>query len=172
MGSAPAWSGTGLRRRADRVAPIGVSRFGLATRMLSAFVFAVCLPFVVRMNESLSRAIGSVPAAWAVHAVGAVFGLAFMLPFAGRAWLGAASTAPWWSWLGGVIGVGMVLLATRAVSLLGVAGFTAVTVAVQLVVSAAIDHYGLAGSPVYALSPLRAAGIVLLAIGATMVVRG
>jgi transporter family-2 protein len=95
-----------------------------------------------------------------------------MLPFAGRTWLGSASTAPWWSWLGGVIGVGMVLLATRAVTLLGVAGFTAVTVAVQLVVSAAIDHYGLAGSPVYALSPLRAAGIVLLAIGATMVVRG
>lgn len=140
--------------------------------MLPAFVFAVCLPFVVRMNESLSRAIGYVPAAWAVHAIGGVFGLVFLLPFAGRSWVSAASTAPWWSWLGGVIGCAMVLLATRAVTTLGVAGFTAVTVAVQLVVSAAIDHFGLAGSPIYALSPLRASGIVLLAIGATMVVRG
>lgn len=140
--------------------------------MLPAFVFAVCLPFVVRMNESLSRAIGYVPAAWAVHAIGAVFGLVFMLPFAGRSWVAAASSAPWWSWLGGVIGCAMVLLATRAVTTLGVAGFTAVTVAVQLVVSAAIDHFGLAGSPIYALSPLRAAGIVLLAVGASMVVRG
>jgi bacterial/archaeal transporter family-2 protein len=140
--------------------------------MLPALLFAVCLPFVVRMNESLSRAIGYAPAAWAVHAVGAAFGLVFMLPFAGRAWWTTVSQAPWWSWLGGAIGCGMVLLATRAVTVLGVAGFTAVTVAVQLVVSAAIDHFGLAGSPVYALSPLRASGICLLAVGATMVVRG
>lgn len=140
--------------------------------MVYAFIFAVCLPFVVRMNESLSRVIGHLAGAWAVHAVGAVFGLLCMLPFAGRSWPGAVASAPWWSWLGGVIGCGMVLLANRAVSSLGVAGFTAVTVAVQLVVSACIDHFGLAGSPIYALSPLRASGIVLLGLGATMVVRG
>jgi len=66
----------------------------------------------------------------------------------------------------------MVVLATRAVGSLGVAGFTAVTVAVQLVVAAAIDHFGLAGSPIYTLTPLRASGILLLAAGATMVVKG
>jgi transporter family-2 protein len=140
--------------------------------MLPALLFAVCLPFVVRMNGSLSRVIGDLPGAWAVHAVGALFGVLFLLPFAGRSWLTQAAPAPWWSWLGGVIGCGMVVLATRGVSALGVAGFTAVTVAVQLVVSAAIDHFGLAGAAVYPLSPLRAGGILLLAAGATMVVRG
>lgn len=140
--------------------------------MLHALCFGLCLPFVVRMNEALSRALGYLPGSWAVHAVGAVFGAIFLLPFTGRQWVGAAGTAPWWSWLGGVIGCGMVVLAARGVSALGVAGFTALTVAVQLVVSAAIDHFGWVGADVHSITPLRAAGILLLGVGATLVVRG
>lgn len=140
--------------------------------MLHALLFGLCLPFVVRMNEALSRTLGYLPGSWAVHAVGAVFGVVFLLPFAGRQWLGSAATAPWWSWLGGVIGCGMVVLAARGVSALGVASFTALTVAIQLVVSAAIDHFGWVGADLHPLSVTRVAGIVLLGVGATLVVRG
>jgi len=140
--------------------------------MVHALLFGLCLPFVVRMNEALSRALGYLPGSWAVHAVGAVFGAVFLLPFAGRAWVAASTTAPWWSWLGGVIGCGMVLLAARGVTALGVASFTALTVAIQLVVSAAIDHFGWVGADLHPMSATRAVGILLLAGGATLVVRG
>ena len=140
--------------------------------MLYALFFGVCLPFVIRMNEALSRVIGYLPGAWAVHAVGAVFGAVLLLPFAGTSWPAATTAVPWWGWMGGVVGCGMVVLATRAVTALGVASFTAVTVAIQLVVSAAIDHFGWVGSPVHPISLMRVAGIALLGVGATLVVRG
>ena len=140
--------------------------------MVYALVFGLCLPFVVRMNEALSRVIGYLPGAWAVHAAGAVFGLLFLLPFAGTAWPAAAASAPWWAWFGGIVGSGMVVLATRAVTSLGVASFTAVTVAVQLVVSAAIDQFGWLDTPIHPLTLTRAAGVLLLGLGATLVVRG
>ncbi|MBM4365869.1 MAG: DMT family transporter [Deltaproteobacteria bacterium] len=137
-----------------------------------ALVFGLLLPFVVRMNESLSRAIGHLPASFAVHAVGAIFGAIAFLPLSGGTWWQAARGAPWWAWFGGVVGSGMVILANRAVGAMGIASFTALTVAIQLVSSAAIDHFGWVGSPVHPMSLLRAAGIVLLALGATLVVRG
>lgn len=140
--------------------------------MLYALVFGLCLPFVVRMNESLSRSIGYLPGAWAVHAVGAVFGAALLLPFAGRAWPAAVTSVSWWAWMGGVVGCGMVVLATRAVTMMGIASFTAVTVAVQLIASAAIDQYGWVGAEVHPLTLTRALGILLLGAGATLVVRG
>ena len=145
---------------------------GLSPPMLHALLFGLCLPFVVRMNESLSRVIGHLPGAWAVHATGAVFGAALLLPFAGRQWVGTVTAAPWWSWLGGIIGCAMVVLATRGVSTLGIASFTALTVAIQLVVSAGIDHFGWVGAEVHPLTLTRSAGIVLLGLGATLVVRG
>ncbi len=137
-----------------------------------ALVFGLLLPFVVRMNESLARVIGQLPASFAVHAVGAVFGLLVFLPLSSPQWWNNARAVPWWAWLGGVVGSGMVVLANRAVGVLGIASFTALTVAIQLVSSAAIDHFGWVGSPVHPMSWMRVGGIVLLALGATMVVRG
>ena len=140
--------------------------------MWYALVFGLFLPFNIRMNEALSRVIGQLPATVAIHAAGAIVGILTILPFAQRTWIAAAPSAPWWSWFGGITGLGMVLLANRAVGTLGVASFTAVNVAMQLLSSAAIDHYGWAGSPLHALSLTRALGIVLLAAGASLVVRG
>jgi transporter family-2 protein len=140
--------------------------------MLYALVFGLLLPFNVRMNETLSRVIGHLPASFAVHAAGALFGAAALLPFAAPGWTTAARAAPWWAWMGGIVGSGMVILANRAVGALGIASFTAVTVAIQLFSSAAIDHFGWVGSPVHAMSPTRAAGIILLVAGASLVVRG
>ncbi len=140
--------------------------------MVYALVFGFLLPLTIKMNEMLGRSIGAVPASASVHASGAVFLALCVLPFLGRDWLVGVARAPWWSFLGGIIGSMLVILANRAVGLVGVAGFTAVSVAVQLIVSAAMDHYGLLGSELRAVSPGRAVGIALLAAGAVLVVRG
>ena len=140
--------------------------------MVYALVFGLFLPVVIRMNEVLGRTIGTMPSAVAVHVVGAAFGLLLVLPFQGRAWIGAMPNVPWWALLGGVIGTGLVALGNRAVGALGVAGFTAVNVATQLMTSAVMDQFGLFGSEVHELSVPRLAGMVLLGVGAVLVVRG
>lgn len=143
-----------------------------ACPMWYAIVFGLFLPFNIRMNEALSRVIGHLPATVAIHAAGAIVGIVAILPFAQAGWTAGARAAPWWSWLGGVTGLGLVILANRAVGSLGVAGFTAVNVALQLVTSAAIDHFGWVDSPVHPLSLTRACGILMLGVGASLVVRG
>jgi transporter family-2 protein len=65
-----------------------------------------------------------------------------------------------------------VVLANRAVGMVGVATFTAVSVAAQLIISGVMDHYGLLGSELRLMTAGRVAGIGLLVVGAVMVVRG
>lgn len=140
--------------------------------MVYALVFGMLLPVTIRMNEVLGRTVGLVPSSVAVHVTGGIFGILCMLPFVDRGWVGAVGRAPWWAWMGGVLGAGLVVLANRAVGMMGVAGFMAVNVSVQLIVGGLLDHYGLLHSPVHAMSLARAGGIVLLAAGAVLVVRG
>lgn len=140
--------------------------------MVYALVFGLLLPVVVRMNETLGRVIGQSPSAVGVHLIGGIFGLLCVLPFCGPAWFGALARAPWWSFCGGVVGIALVVLANRAIGVLGVAAFTAVTVAIQLVSSGTMDHFGLLGAPVFPMTSGRAVGMLLLAAGAVLVARG
>ena len=140
--------------------------------MLYALLFGAILPMTVRMNAGLGGSIGQLPGAVAVHVIGGVFGLVCVLPFTDRAWITALPRTPWWAFLGGIVGTFLVVLANRAVLALGTAGFTAVNVAVQLVISALLDHYGLLGAETSAITLPRVGGMLLLAVGAALVVRG
>ena len=139
--------------------------------MAYAIVFGILLPGVVKMNEVLGRHVGSLQASASVHVTGGLF-LLCILPFLSRDWMSGVARAPWWSFLGGVIGALLVVLANRAVGAIGVAGFTAVSVAAQLIVSAWMDHHGLLGAEIRVVTPGRIAGIALLAGGAVLVARG
>jgi transporter family-2 protein len=140
--------------------------------MLPSLLFGCLLPAVVRMNEALGRTVGQLPGSVLVHAVGGVFGALCVLPFVDRTWLDSVPRTPWWGWLGGVVGVLLVVLANRGIGTLGTAGFTALTVAVQLVASALIDRFGLFGAEPSPFTLTRVAGMCLLGVGATLVVRG
>ncbi|MDP2305262.1 MAG: DMT family transporter [Pseudomonadota bacterium] len=140
--------------------------------MVYALMFGLVLPLCIKMNEVLGRSVGSVAASASVHATGAVFVGLCVLPFIGREWMAGVARAPWWSFLGGVIGSMLVVLANRAVGVVGVATFTAVSVAAQLIISGVMDHYGLLGSELRVMSPGRMVGITLLVSGAVLVVRG
>ncbi len=140
--------------------------------MLPSLLFGMLLPAVVRMNEALGRAIGQLPGSVAVHAVGGVFGALCVLPFVERGWVASIPRTPWWGWMGGVVGVLLVVLANRGIGALGTAGFTALTVAVQLVASALIDRFGLFGAMPSPFTMTKLAGMLLLAVGAGLVVKG
>jgi transporter family-2 protein len=140
--------------------------------MIPSLVFGCLLPAMIRMNAVLSERIGQLPGSVAVHAIGGVFGALCVMPFVDRGWVAGATRVPWWGWVGGVVGVLMVVLANRGIATLGTAGFTALTVAVQLVASALIDRFGLLGAEPAPVSATKIAGMVLLSLGAALVVRG
>jgi transporter family-2 protein len=71
--------------------------------------------------------------------------------------------------VGGLCGALNVTVALFAVSRLGAGGVAAVTVTSQLVVSGAMDRFGLLGLDRVALSPTRVAGFVLLLGGVALV---
>ncbi len=75
---------------------------------------------------------------------------------------------PWWTLLGGIFGLLIVLTITFAGSRVGVTAVVAILIAGQLVAGAAIDRFGWFGVDRIALGWPRVLGIVLLGVGAAL----
>jgi len=121
------------------------------------------------VNASLSDRIGNLGGSFVNHAVG--WGVAGLLLALGLGQEGGSwSAAPWWTWSGGVLGVLVVAASNYAVRRAGAALFGVLVVASQLATSAIIDHLGLFGQTPIAVTPLRLAGLVLLAGAAALIV--
>ena len=82
--------------------------------------------------------------------------------------IGGAFRAPAWMWLGGVMGLTVVLAITFAQPRIGATAVIGILIAGQLVMGALIDRFGLFGVEQIAISPARAVGIALLGIGAAL----
>jgi bacterial/archaeal transporter family-2 protein len=87
---------------------------------------------------------------------------------AGIGGLGGAFRTPAWMWLGGVMGLTVVLAITFAQPRIGATATIGILIAGQLVMGAAIDRFGLFGVERIDISAPRAVGIVLLGIGAAL----
>ena len=81
------------------------------------------------------------------------------------------ASAPWWGWLGGVLGavyaVATVLLARE----LGAASLTAIVVTGQLVCSVVLDHFGWIGFTEHAAGMGRIIGCLLMVAGFVLIAR-
>lgn len=73
-----------------------------------------------------------------------------------------AAGGPWWLWLGGFIGAAFVFGALFVAPRIGAAAFGAATVLGTVIASLAIDHWGLIGFPVRAVTWLRLLGAALV----------
>ena len=125
------------------------------------------------INAAVARASGSVIAASAFSVFITLCCLLALLPFSvGNLRSDMLSSLPWWSILGGVIGVGIVAGGAFLAPVLGAALFFICLVAGQLFGAAIADHFGAFGLPVRPLTTLRAVGLVLVFSGAWLVHRG
>lgn len=79
------------------------------------------------------------------------------------------TAAPWWAWVGGVIGAIYIVATILLTPRVGVGVVIALAVAGQLVGALIIDQFGLFGLPARQISPLRAIGVALLVSGAVLV---
>ena len=82
-----------------------------------------------------------------------------------------AARQPGWLWLGGAMGLLVVLSITFAGPRIGTTATVAILIAGQLATAAAIDHFGLFGADEVAVGAWRLLGIVLLGAGAALTVQ-
>ena len=83
----------------------------------------------------------------------------------------AMSEAPWWAWLGGLMGAVVVTLAATAVPRIGVATYVSAFIAGQLTAAVVYDHYGFLGQTVREVTLPRLLGVGFLALGVYLIRR-
>ncbi len=124
------------------------------------------------INSRLGRAVGSLPAATISFLVGTtVLLLITGVVHGGLGSLGHFTRAPWWALVGGLLGAVYVTVALVVVRTLGASGLTAAVITGQLVISVAIDRFGLLGVARQPIGTQRVVGLALLAAGVLLVVR-
>jgi transporter family-2 protein len=80
-----------------------------------------------------------------------------------------ATAAPWTAWLGGLLGAAYAVTVVVLARELGAATLVALVVTGQLLCSVALDHFGLLGFELHAVSAGRAIGCALLLSGVVLI---
>src|SRR5688500_13863860 len=139
------------------------------------YLFAVCagamLPFQFGINSVLSRHVeGAARASLVSFVVGALALLVAVLDFFRGLPAGERlDAAPWWVWVGGVLGAFYVLGSGVRAPKLGAATLVALIRAGQAAASLTVDHFGLVGFQENPVTPGRLLGIALVAAGVVLV---
>lgn len=98
-------------------------------------------------------------------------GLSVVILLLARGGFGGIANAvrsPAWMWLGGLMGLVVVLTITFAQPRIGATATIGILIAGQLVMGTVIDRYGLFGVTQIGISTPRVVGVVLLGIGAAL----
>ncbi|MBC5815090.1 MAG: DMT family transporter [Candidatus Eremiobacteraeota bacterium] len=139
--------------------------------LLLAILAGAGLPVQLGMNNQLRIMTGSpMSAAFISFLVGAltlgVYVVLLRQPLPSPLQI---ATAPWWVWLGGVVGVIYIVVAIVVAPKIGPAVLFSLVVAGQMLNSLIIDQFGLFGFEVHHISPLRVLGVALLVGGVVLI---
>jgi transporter family-2 protein len=136
-----------------------------------ALLIGVLTPVQAGVNARLSAAVGSQVSAGLLTVVVALAAMALFatasrtpVPSAGQ-----LAAAPWWAWLGGVIGAGYVVASIYLAPRLGAAALTGFVVTGMLFGAVVLDHFGVVGFDRRPATATRLLGLVLLVGGAYLV---
>lgn len=122
------------------------------------------------INARLAQKVGSYESSLISFAVGTI-ALCVVVMISGRGSLRAIGSATWWELSGGLLGAFFVTLTIIAVPRLGTLAVMAVVISGQLATGALLDHFGAFGLRHLPLTPLRCAGMLLLAAGAALIIK-
>jgi bacterial/archaeal transporter family-2 protein len=144
--------------------------------LVFALLAGAMLPIQFGINAQLATWVGgSIRAAFVSFVVGAAALLVAVLvaqrgiPDRAGEIPDRAGDAPWWVWIGGVLGAFYVLGSIVTAPKLGAATLVALILAGQAIASLLVDHYGWVGFEENPITPLRLLGVALLAGGVVLV---
>lgn len=143
---------------------------------LIAFIVMVCAGALVAMQAPINSALGRVAGSFQAAAWSFTVGLIALLFLAaltgGVGTAGRARELEWYYLVGGgLIGATYVTSVLVMVRTLGAGGVTAATIAGQLSMSVALDHFGLLGLERSPLTAAKLLGIGLLVAGTLLIIR-
>jgi bacterial/archaeal transporter family-2 protein len=138
---------------------------------LFAIAAGAMLPVQFGINAQLAAWLGSpLRATFVSFAVGSAVLLVAVALFArGVAEGRDLGAAPWWVWVGGLLGAFYVLGSVVTAPKLGAAALFAFILAGQAVASLTVDHFGWVGFDENPITPGRLLGIALVAAGVAAV---
>ena len=143
--------------------------------MAAAFLLLVlaagsALPVQAGINARLATWVGGPVRASAISfAVGTLALLLVVLLATRGTHARGLGDAPWWIWLGGVVGAFYVASVVAAAPRLGAVAVFAAVVAGQILCSLVLDHFALLGYEAHRLNAGRLAGVACLAAGVALV---
>ena len=141
---------------------------------LLALVAGALIPVQAAANAALSKSIrGNVPASALILflVAGIVTVVALLLAREPAPTLESLRSAPWWSYLGGLIVAFYVLSITFLAPRIGIGTAISLIVTGQILAALTIDHFGLLRSLTFPLTPVRLLGAVLMGLGVFLALR-
>lgn len=137
--------------------------------LLFAVVAGSFLPLQAGVNARLAHFVGGPVRASMISFVVGAAALFLVVVLFYRSSGNRAGDAPWWAWVGGLLGAFYVTATVVVPVRIGAAAFFGILVAAQLVTSVLVDQFGWVGFPQREVSPLRLVGVGLLVAGALLV---
>lgn len=141
--------------------------------LLMALLSGILMAVQGALNGALSKVIGTWETTFIVHLIGLILLSIMLVGFSvGRIDTATLSQAPWYTYLGGVISVFIIYLVAASIPKIGAANATTAIIVGQVTMAVIIDHLGLFGLQADAFTYRQGLGIILLAVGAKLLLRG
>lgn len=145
---------------------------GKLISLLIAALSGVLMAVQGSLNTSLSKTIGLMEMAFVVNATGAAALAATLFLFRmGNGDFSVISHAPWYSFVGGIIGVAIIYLVAASIPAVGMCNATTAIIVGQVLTAILIDHFGALGLQKYHIGWEQFVGLGLLAVGAKLLMR-
>lgn len=140
--------------------------------LVLALISGVLMAVQGSLNTALSKIVGLLETTFIVHITGTIILLILLFMFKmGKGNLMALPQAPWYTYLGGVIGVGIIYLVAASIPKVGVANATTAIIVGQVLTAVAIDQFGGFGLERIPCGINQIIGLVLLAVGAKLLLK-
>lgn len=118
------------------------------------------------LNTALGKVVGLLEATFIVHIIGSLAGVSLLIMGLGKGNLLEYRAAPWYTYLGGLLGVGIAYLVVASISKVGVASATTAIILGQVITAAMVDFFGWFGLEPIPFNLWKGLGILLMAGGA------
>ncbi|AGB41397.1 hypothetical protein Halha_1452 [Halobacteroides halobius DSM 5150] len=139
---------------------------------LVAIIAGMSMAIQGSLNSVLGKEIGQLEATFVVHVIALILLVALLVFNLGKGDLSNLSSAPWYSYLGGILNVIILYGVLFSISQLGVGNATTAIVAAQILTAVVIDHLGLWGLKQISFHWTHGLGIVFLAVGVRLLLIG
>ncbi len=140
--------------------------------LVIAALSGVAMAIQGSLNSALGKVVGLWETTFIVHLAGLLLVMALL--FAGRIGdgnLGNYLQAPWYTYLGGFLGVLIIYGVVRSIPQIGVAPATTAIIMGQVLTAGLVDHFGLFGLNKIPFSIYNLLGTVMMAGGAWLILR-